>query len=206
MNIALFYDTETTGIPLYDQPSDDPRQPHIVQLGAILVDLDARKEIACLDLIVKPDGWEIPADTTQVHGITTEHARDVGVPESLAVDMLLALCGQRKRIGHNEPFDARLLRIALKRFADPRNISAATLPSDIWKAGASECTQRICTPLLTTHRKAQGLKGKTCSLAEAHELLLGKPIEGAHSAIADARSCMSVYFAIQDQAAKEQRA
>lgn len=44
------------------------------------------------------------------------------------------------------------------------------------------------------------------SLAEAHELLLGKPIEGAHSAIADARSCMSVYFAIQDQAAKEQRA
>ena len=52
MNIALFYDTETTGLPLYDQPSDDPRQPHIVQLGAILVDLDARKEIACLDLIV----------------------------------------------------------------------------------------------------------------------------------------------------------
>ena len=48
MNIALFYDTETTGLPLYDQPSDDPRQPHIVQVGAILVDLDTRKKSPAL--------------------------------------------------------------------------------------------------------------------------------------------------------------
>ncbi len=198
MNIALFFDTETTGLPLYDQPSDDPRQPHIVQLGALLVDLDSRRELSCIDVIVKPDDWTIPDDVAAIHGISTEHAMDAGIPESMAVDMLLALWANRTRIGHNESFDARIIRIALKRFVDPRNPDATTPMSDQWKAGVSECTQRVATPLLTTHRKAKGLKGKTCSLAEAHELLLGRPIEHAHSAIADARSCMDVYFAIKD--------
>lgn len=44
MKTALFYDTETTGLPL----SEHPDQPHIVQLAAILVDLDTRREIASM--------------------------------------------------------------------------------------------------------------------------------------------------------------
>ena len=74
MNLALAYDTETTGLPLWNDPSDDPRQPHIVQLAAALVDIDTRRTIASMDVIVKPDGWTIPDDTVAVHGITTEHA------------------------------------------------------------------------------------------------------------------------------------
>jgi DNA polymerase-3 subunit epsilon len=59
MNIAIFYDTETTGLPLFKEPSEHPDQPHIVQLAGCLVDLDTRKTIASMDVIVKPDGWTI---------------------------------------------------------------------------------------------------------------------------------------------------
>ena len=91
MNPAIVYDCETTGIPLFEQPSEDPRQPHIVQLAACLVDLDTRDTIASIDVIVRPDGWTIPDETAAVHGITTDHAQRFGVSESMAVGMLLEL-------------------------------------------------------------------------------------------------------------------
>lgn len=91
MNTALFYDTETTGLPLFKEPSEHPDQPHIVQLAAILVDLDTRREIASMDVIVRPDGWTIPDDVAAIHGITTGHAMQVGVPEKLAVRMFMSL-------------------------------------------------------------------------------------------------------------------
>lgn len=51
MNLALFYDTETQGLPLFKEPSEHPSQPHIVQLAACLLDLDTRKTIAGMDVI-----------------------------------------------------------------------------------------------------------------------------------------------------------
>lgn len=54
MNPALFFDTETTGLPLFKEPSEDPRQPHIVQLGACLVDLDTWKTLATPILKIPP--------------------------------------------------------------------------------------------------------------------------------------------------------
>lgn len=62
MKPILFYDTETSGLPLFHEPSEHPDQPHIVQLGACLVDPDTRRVISTIDLIVRPDGWEIPAE------------------------------------------------------------------------------------------------------------------------------------------------
>ncbi len=102
MNRVVFYDTETTGLPLFKQPSEHPDQPHIVQLGACLVDIDTRKVLSTIDVMCKPDGWLIPDEVAAIHGITTEMAGDLGVPESLAVEMLLDLVGERTRIGHNE--------------------------------------------------------------------------------------------------------
>jgi hypothetical protein len=82
MKTALVFDTETTGLPLFEQPSDHPDQPHLVQLGALLVDLDTRRELASVDLIVRPDGWVIGEEVSKIHGITHELAMDVGVPEA----------------------------------------------------------------------------------------------------------------------------
>lgn len=199
MNLALFYDSETTGLPLFKEPSEHPSQPHIVQLGACLVDLDARRVLSSLDVIVKPEGWTIPEEVTAIHGISTELALAAGVPEAEAVGMLVAMWQQATcRIGHNEPFDARIVRIALMRHF-PAAQGEAVL-ADVWKAGSAKCTQQISTPILklppTAKMKAAGfLKHKSANLGEAYAHFMGKPLEGAHSAIVDVHACMDVFFA-----------
>ncbi len=202
MNPALFYDTETTGLPLFSEPSEDPRQPHIVQLAAVLADLDTRQTLASMDVIIRPDGWVIPDDVAAIHGITTEKAMDLGIPESLALDMFLGLWGERLRIAHNESFDARIVRIAMKRFHDPRDPSLVIPPSDMWKAQRAECTARMSTPILNlppTEKMiaANRRHAKTPNLREAYQHFTGKELENAHSAMADVQGCMAVYFAIK---------
>ncbi|KAG1311504.1 hypothetical protein G6F63_016316 [Rhizopus arrhizus] len=64
--------------------------------------MTSREIVASLDVIVRPDGWIIPDEGAAMHGITTEHAAAVGVPESLALSLFLELWGGRKRIAHNE--------------------------------------------------------------------------------------------------------
>lgn len=198
-NLALFYDFETSGLPLFSQPSEDPAQPHIVQVGAQLVNMDTRIVVQSLDVIVRPDGWIIPDDVAAVHGITTEMAMDLGVPESTAVEMLLHLWkpeAPRLRIGHNESFDARIMRIGLMRFMDEAM-------ADSWKAGAAECTQKMATPICKIPptekmKAAKRFHHKSANLREAYEFFTGKTLDGAHNAMVDVDGCKTVYFAIKD--------
>lgn len=197
--LALFYDFETSGLPLFSEPSEDPRQPHIVQVGAQLVNMDTRIVVQSMDVIVRPEGWTIPDDVAQVHGITTEMAQDLGVPEGLAVEMLLELWkpeAPRLRIGHNQQFDARIMRIGLMRHLDEA-------VADKWKEGKAECTQILATPILklpaTPKMKAAGRNShKSANLREAYEYFTGRPLSGAHNAMVDVDGCKTVYFAIQD--------
>jgi len=200
----LFYDTETTGLPIFDQPSDHPDQPHIVQLAALLVDADTRNIINSMDVIIRPNGWSIPDEASKVHGITTEHAADVGIAEKVAADMILQLWGgNRLRVAHNEQFDARIVRIALNRFVDdPHDVFPC---SDLWKSGKAECTARLATPICALPptermRAARRFHHKTPNLGEAYRHFTGKELENAHSALEDVQACMAIYFAIKDQA------
>lgn len=198
---ALFYDTETTGLPLFREPSEDPRQPHIVQLAAALVDLQSRAVVASIDVIIRPDGWTIPGEVAAIHGITTEMASDVGVPEEDAVIMLLEMWGgQRQLVAHNEQFDRRIVRIALHRHLPPY--------LEDWKSASAECTATLATPIMklppTPKMVAAGRHHpKTPNLGEAHQFFLERPLVNAHSAMADVQGCMDVYFAIKDWQAQQ---
>lgn len=198
--IAVFYDTETTGLPLFKEPSEDPRQPHIVQLGVKVVDMVTRKTLQAVDIIVRPNGWEIPKEASDVHGITTEMAYDLGIPEEAVAEIMLELWrpeAPRLRIGHNEPFDARILRIALKRFFGDEL-------ADVWKDGAAHCTMRQASPIMqlppTEKMKRAGFGGKPKqpNLAEAYEFFTGLKLDGAHNAMVDVDACAAVYWAMQD--------
>lgn len=197
MTSIMFYDSETNGFPLWSERSSDPRQPHIVQAAAILVDEDTRKIVSSFDLTARPDGWEIPDDVAKIHGITTWRAELVGISERQIVSAVyeFALIAQR-RIGHNEAFDARIMRIALKRFTNNET-------ADSWKNMASECTQKLATPIMKLPPTEKMLAAKrrhpkAAKLHEAYEFFTGKKLEDAHSAMADTLACMAVYFAIKD--------
>lgn len=200
-NLAIFFDTETSGLPLFSDPSEDPRQPHIVQLAAALVDLDTRNVLHSMDVICKPEGWTIPADVAAIHGITTERAMDEGIPEGEALEQFMVMWDKRMRIAHNQSFDARIVRIAQSRFGHDEDRLA------LWKGGKALCTQNMATPIMrlppTPKMRAAGFnKFKSANLQEAHKFFCGAPFDGAHSAMADVRACMAVYFGIQDHKAR----
>lgn len=196
---ALVYDTETTGLPLFNEPSNDSRQPHIVQLGAQLVDLDTERVYAGIDLIIKPDGYTIPDEVARIHGITTELALEVGVPAHKALGAFFALWRLAQvRIAHNEQFDARIVRIACGRHGDLHGIPKP----DEWRNGRAECTQILSTPILklppTERMLAAGRNHhKSANLREAYLFFTGRELVDAHSAMADTQACTAVYFAIK---------
>lgn len=188
----LFFDTETTSLPVWNEPSEGPNQPHIVELAAKLVDLESREVIATLDTIIKPDGWVIPADMTEIHGITTEKALAEGIPESEALNRLMTLWRQSNfRVAHNQSFDERIVRIAIKRFLSEE-------VAEQWKAGEKQCTGLITKPLMQMPPKGK-YGWKMPKLSEAYEHYVGKPMENAHRAMSDVDACMAVYFAVLDQ-------
>lgn len=51
--MILAFDSETSGMPDFNKQAEDPSQPHIVQLGAILFDSN-RRVVSELNLLVRP--------------------------------------------------------------------------------------------------------------------------------------------------------
>jgi len=189
---ALFFDTETTGLPVWNEPSEGPNQPHIVELAAKLVDLDSREIIAELNTIIKPDGWVIPDEVSAIHGITTDKALADGMPEHDALNQFMTLWRQSNfRVAHNQSFDERIIRIAIKRFLTEE-------VADQWKAGEKQCTGLITKPLMQMLPKNK-YGYKMPKLSEAYEHYMGKPMENAHRAMSDVDACMAVYFAVLEQ-------
>jgi len=187
-NLILFYDTETTGLPLFKDPSDHPDQPHIVQLAAALVDTDTRKTVSSIDVIIKPYGWTIPSEMTAIHGISNELANEVGVDMKKILPVFLNMASGRLRVAHNESFDARMIRIAQHKLI--HLFSEDDL--EIWKSGLGFCTMWKSKPYTLLP------KNKHPKLQEAYLHFFNKEFDGAHSAMADVNACIAVYFAIKD--------
>lgn len=78
--------------------------------------------------------------------------------------------------------------------------------ADDWKAGESECTATLSTPICkippTPKMVSAGFnKFKTPNLGEAFRHFMGRDFDNAHSALADVRACIDVYFAIKGASA-----
>jgi DNA polymerase III subunit epsilon len=193
MKPVIFFDTETTGLPVWGEPSNSDGQPHIVEIGAILADEDTREVISEISIVIQPDGWLIPEEMTAIHGISQEKAAKFGMPENLALHTFWSMWNGAKRVAHNAYFDQRIIRIAMKRFG----YSEQAL--DAWADKETLfCTMQAAKPVMQLEPKVRG-NWKNPKLSEAYEFYTQKQLIDAHKAIVDARACMEIYWAMQDE-------
>lgn len=193
MNLITPYDTETTGLPLFRDPSDDPRQPHLVDICILAFSVDGTL-VDSFEAMVRPDGWVIPAEVTAIHGITNEMAMDLGIPESEALDGFMAIHDRAGlRVAHNISFDDRIMRIALSRY---RGKEAA----DAFKTTPGYCTCQNsknlvqCPPTAKMIAAGLGRQFKVPTVAEALRHFTGEELVGGHRARPDTEACARIYF------------
>lgn len=107
----LFFDTETTGLPKnWKAPVTDLNNwPRLVQLAYLYYDINGNI-ISGGDFIIKPVGFTIPEEASQIHGISTEKAIEVG---KALIDVLLefqALIDKSEYlVAHNISFDEKIV-------------------------------------------------------------------------------------------------
>lgn len=193
--LLLFVDTETTGIPQWHLPADDPSQPRVVDLAGLLCDADG-KEVGRFESIVKPDGWAVPDEAAGIHGITTEIACAQGRPIAEVLDGFDALLAQASMlVAFNIRFDDKLLRGERRRLGRPDGFG--TVPVFCCMKAASP----LCRMPPTDKMVDAGFsKFKTPKLGEAVQILLGREHVGAHRAMADVVATKDLFFAMRENA------
>jgi DNA polymerase III epsilon subunit-like protein len=117
MPYYIFIDTETTGLPRFrdiSAPNQEGNWPDIVSVAWSLYEPNGTF-VKSQYSIVKPDGWTIPADSTKIHGITTEKALEEGRPLRDVLDELKEDLGKSEVIiAHHLEFDKNVLFNAFK--------------------------------------------------------------------------------------------
>lgn len=190
----LFFDTETTGLINFDLDLMHESQPRICQLAAALTD-DKGNILDEMNAIIKPDGWTVPKQASDIHGLTTERCEAEGIPILEAPQLFNGLKVQcRARVAYNIDFDKRLLA---------REAQLAGLEHNS-EGIESFCVMRMAQPICkmppSEKMMASGRRGfKPPKLQEAFFHFFGEEMQNAHDAMADVRGCMRVFFAIQAQ-------
>src|ERR1017187_1474867 len=172
--MKLFIDTETTGKADFYRPSSAPHQPRILQLTALLND-DSGVDVDSFSVIIKPNGFAIPTEASNIHGITTEMAIANGIPIGKAMEMLRGFAEKADcYIAHNEVFDRLMVDIEAVRLG--WSVKHPLMDKAKWF-----CTMKATTPIC----QLPGLYGdyKWPKLKEAFEFAFGQPFVGAHDAL-----------------------
>ncbi|NNE77532.1 MAG: PHP domain-containing protein, partial [Pricia sp.] len=173
----LIFDTETTGLPKrWDAPiTDTDNWPRCIQIAWQLHDAMGNL-VEHQDYLVRPDGFNIPYDAEQVHGISTALAEQKGVPMIEVLDKFNTAMGNTKFIvGQNVNFDLNIMGAEFHRMGIENPLQ--DLPV------LDTCTEE--TAALCQIPGGRGGKFKLPTLTELHEYLFKEPFDEAHNATAD---------------------
>lgn len=209
MKTFLFFDVETTGFPdNWAEPiTNVGNWPEIVQIGWQKTD-ESGFVLKSAELIIKPNGYIIPQKSTDIHGITTAHALEVGVNWTTAAALFasefspVAVGGQKEQVtlvAHNMSFD--------KRVVGSRLYSLGGIAASIWLAEFNSLPE-ICTMKASTNYCAlpnKEVKGKVKGgykypqLKELYFKIFGVYPENQHSAGGDVEATRKAFFKLVER-------
>ncbi|MFS4416050.1 DNA polymerase III subunit alpha [Maribacter sp. 2307ULW6-5] len=173
----LIFDTETTGLPKrWDAPiTDTDNWPRCIQIAWQLHD-DMGRLVEHQDYLVRPDGFNIPYDAEQIHGISTALAEQDGAPLQEVLEKFLAAMGKTKFIvGQNVGFDLNIMGAEFHRMGMENPLQELPV--------LDTCTEH--TAQLCQIPGGRGGKFKLPTLTELHQHLFGESFGEAHNATAD---------------------
>ena len=182
----LIFDTETTGLPKnFKAPiTDTDNWPRCIQIAWQLHDSDGSL-IEHQDFIVKPDGFEIPFQSEQIHGISTALASSKGISLKEVIEAFEKVLKKTKvLVGQNLKFDLNIMGCEFHRLS--KDNSWLELPV------LDTCTE--ITALLCQLPGGRGGKFKLPTLSELHEFLFKEKFEEAHNATADVEATARCFF------------
>ncbi len=173
----LIFDTETTGLPKrWDAPiTDTDNWPRCVQIAWQLHD-GLGNLIEHQDMLVRPDGFNVPYEAEQIHGISTALAEQEGVALNQVLELFNeALSKAKFVVGQNVDFDINIMGCEFHRmYSETRLTSLPVLDT---------CTEK--TAELCKIPGGRGGKFKLPTLTELHQFLFREPFAEAHNATAD---------------------
>ena len=184
----LIFDTETTGLPRnYNAPlTDFDNWPRMVQVAWQLHDAKGSL-ISSNSIIVKPEGYTIPFNAVQIHGITNERALEEGQDLKAVLQEFVDAVSQAKYLcGHNIEFDYNIVGAELLR-CGMENVLTAKPPIDTKN---DQTTEFCAIP------GGRGGKFKWPTLTELYGKLFNATFEEAHNAAFDVLATGKVFFEI----------
>ena len=182
----IIFDTETTGLPRsWKAPiTDTDNWPRCIQIAWQLHD-EWGNLIEAKDYLVKPDGFNIPYDAEQIHGISTELAEAQGVDIKLVLEEFNEALGKAKFVvGQNVGFDNNIMGCEFYRYSVESELNNMPVLD-------------TCTEITASLCKLPGGRGgrfKLPTLTELHQHLFGEPFGEAHNATADVEATTRCFF------------
>lgn len=185
--MILFFDTETTGVPVNYRASytDTNNWPRLVQLGFIAYEDGIEKQ--AVERIVKPDGFAISEQVSNIHGVTQSVAETFGTPlKDVLTEFSNWLQISNLLVGHNLSFDLNILGAEYYRLYSA-NPLVGRADYDTMLRGVNLCK-------LPGRRMGEY---KWPKLQELYFRLFNEPLAQTHTALDDIRQTAKCYFEMQ---------
>lgn len=185
---VLFFDTETTGCPSYrSREMPDPTnlsnydKARLVEIAWQMYDNDDL--VAESNYIVKPKGFEIPKESSDIHGITHQTAVDQGIDAPIVLQAFHEIVKKADLVvAYNIKFDNAIVLTEGYRHG-------MTEFCEFFQRQRKACAMEVMMNHLQTN--------KWISLGETHNLLFQEKFN-AHHAIDDVKAMVRCFNEVDD--------